>query len=67
MQAKEYIQESMRKIVTLITGSTELTNQILSDRLTISNYDCYQAAVNYFKTHCFNWHSPLVRQALDIT
>lgn len=67
IQAKEFIKESMRKIITLITGSREQTNQILSDRSTISNYDCYQSAVNHFKAHCFNWHSPLVSKVLDTT
>jgi len=67
VQVKEFIQESMRKIITLVTGSKEQTNQILSDRLTISNYDCYQSAVNHFKARCFNWHLSVVSQALDIT
>lgn len=66
-QVKEFIQESMRKIISLVTESKEQTDQILSDRVTISNYDCYQSAVNHFKAHCFNWHLPLVSQALDVT
>ncbi|XP_050809269.1 legumain isoform X2 [Gopherus flavomarginatus] len=64
LEAKQIIQESMRKIISLVTESKERTEQILSDRLTISDYDCYQSAVNHFKTHCFNWHSPLYEYAL---
>uniref|UniRef100_A0A674GZX3 Legumain n=1 Tax=Taeniopygia guttata TaxID=59729 RepID=A0A674GZX3_TAEGU len=64
LEVKEFIQESMQKIVTIVTGSTEQTKQILSDRLTISNYDCYQSAANYFKAHCFNWHLPVYEYAL---
>ncbi|KFV56634.1 Legumain, partial [Gavia stellata] len=64
LEVKEFIQESMRKIITLVTGSKEQTNEILSGRLTISNYDCYQSAVNHFKAHCFNWHLPLYEYAL---
>lgn len=64
LEVKEFIQESMRKIITLVTGSKEQTDQILSDRLTISNYDCYQSAANHFKAHCFNWHLPLYEYAL---
>ncbi|EMP39868.1 Legumain [Chelonia mydas] len=60
LEAKQIIQESMRKIIFFVTASKERTEQILSDRLTISDYDCYQSAVNYFKAHCFNWHSPLM-------
>ncbi|NWH74486.1 LGMN protein, partial [Piaya cayana] len=64
LEVKEFIQESMRKIITLITGSREQTNQILSDRLTISNYDCYESAVNHFKARCFNWHLSIYEYAL---
>ncbi|KAF4788653.1 Legumain [Turdus rufiventris] len=64
LEVKEFIQESMQKIVTVVTESTEKTKQILSDRLTISNYDCYQSAVNHFKAHCFNWHLPVYEYAL---
>ncbi|NXR87682.1 LGMN protein, partial [Hypocryptadius cinnamomeus] len=64
LEVKEFIQESVQKIVTVVTGSTEQTKQILSDRLTISNYDCYQSAVNHFKAHCFNWHLPVYEYAL---
>ncbi|KAI1237645.1 hypothetical protein IHE44_0013728 [Lamprotornis superbus] len=64
LEVKEFIQESMQKIVTVVTGSTEKTKQILSDRLTISNYDCYQSAANHFKIHCFNWHLAVYEYAL---
>uniref|UniRef100_K7FJF9 Legumain n=1 Tax=Pelodiscus sinensis TaxID=13735 RepID=K7FJF9_PELSI len=64
LEAKRIIQESMRKIILFVTASEERTEQILSDRLTISDYDCYQSAVNHFKAHCFNWHSPLYEYAL---
>ncbi|KAM6133252.1 legumain isoform 2-T2 [Phoenicopterus ruber ruber] len=64
LEVREFIQESMRKIITSVTGSKEQTNQILSDRSTISNYDCYQSAVNHFKARCFNWHLPLYEYAL---
>ncbi|XP_054256111.1 legumain [Indicator indicator] len=64
LEVKEFIQESMRKIITLVTGSKEHTDKILSDRLTISNYDCYQSAANHFKVHCFNWHLAVYEYAL---
>ncbi|KYO45490.1 legumain [Alligator mississippiensis] len=64
LEAKELIRESMRKIIYLITASNELTNQILSERLTLTNHDCYQAAVDRFKAQCFNWHIPKFEYAL---
>lgn len=50
----------MYKTVYFITKSAERTEQILSDRLDLSNHDCYQHAANYFKMRCFNWHDPQV-------
>ncbi|XP_044292496.1 legumain [Varanus komodoensis] len=64
LEAKELIKESMRKIIFSITHSEELAEPILSRRSKLRNYDCYESAVNHFKSHCFNWHSPLFEYAL---
>ncbi|XP_053123101.1 legumain-like isoform X1 [Hemicordylus capensis] len=64
LEAKELIEASMRKIIFTITASEELTKQILSDKMDLGSYDCYESAVNHFKSHCFNWHTPLYEYAL---
>ncbi|XP_059816180.1 legumain [Hypanus sabinus] len=64
LQRKRIIQESMRKIVSIVTGSEEQTVRILNSRNRIYNHVCYQAANYYFKTRCFNWHSTLNEFAL---
>uniref|UniRef100_A0A8C5WWR5 Legumain n=2 Tax=Laticauda laticaudata TaxID=8630 RepID=A0A8C5WWR5_LATLA len=64
LEAKQLIQESMHKIMFLITGSKEHANKILSSRLSLRNYDCYESAMDHFKKHCFNWHNPLYEYAL---
>uniref|UniRef100_A0ACB8G5P0 Uncharacterized protein n=1 Tax=Sphaerodactylus townsendi TaxID=933632 RepID=A0ACB8G5P0_9SAUR len=64
LDSKQLIQDSTYKIVYLITSSVERTEQILSGRMSLNNYDCYQAAANHFKTHCFNWHNPQFEYAL---
>uniref|UniRef100_A0A670HKH6 Legumain n=1 Tax=Podarcis muralis TaxID=64176 RepID=A0A670HKH6_PODMU len=61
LEAKEQIQNAMRKIISFITLSSEHTEQLLSERMSLTNYDCYEASVRHFKSHCFNWHaSPVV-------
>uniref|UniRef100_A0A8C6VCS8 Legumain n=1 Tax=Naja naja TaxID=35670 RepID=A0A8C6VCS8_NAJNA len=64
LEARQLIQESMHKIMFLITGSKEHANKILSSRLSLRNYDCYESAMDHFKKHCFNWHNPLYEYAL---
>uniref|UniRef100_A0A8D0DR72 Legumain n=1 Tax=Salvator merianae TaxID=96440 RepID=A0A8D0DR72_SALMN len=57
LETKEHIQDSMRKIVSFVAQSEDHTRQLLSERMPLRNYDCYEAAVHHFKSHCFNWHS----------
>ncbi|XP_066468261.1 legumain [Tiliqua scincoides] len=64
LEVKELIQETMRKIILLTTASEEQTKKILSDRMDLQNHDCYVPAVNAFRNHCFNWHTPLYEYAL---
>ncbi|MEE6494370.1 hypothetical protein FKM82_017116 [Ascaphus truei] len=63
-EAKELIKESMRKIVYLVTGSEEIAEDILSDKLIINEPVCYRGAAEHFKAHCFNWHTPLYEYAM---
>nr|XP_033807131.1 legumain [Geotrypetes seraphini]XP_033807133.1 legumain [Geotrypetes seraphini]XP_033807134.1 legumain [Geotrypetes seraphini]XP_033807135.1 legumain [Geotrypetes seraphini] len=64
LMTRDLIRVSMRKIVLSVTGSEERTKQVLTDRLDISKYNCYEAALQHFKTRCFNWHSPTYEFAL---
>ncbi|KAL8169025.1 UNVERIFIED_CONTAM: hypothetical protein K2H54_032098 [Gekko kuhli] len=64
LMSRRLIQDSMYKTVYFITNSAEQTEQILSNRMDLSNHDCYQAAADHFKTHCFNWHNPQYEYAL---
>uniref|UniRef100_A0A0B8RYG5 Legumain n=1 Tax=Philothamnus irregularis TaxID=1899461 RepID=A0A0B8RYG5_9SAUR len=64
LEARQVIQESMQNIMFLITGSKEHASKILSSRLNLRNYDCYESSMDHFKKHCFNWHNPLYEYAL---
>ncbi|XP_029453691.1 legumain [Rhinatrema bivittatum] len=64
MEAKRLVEESMRKVVFLVTGSAEQTERVLGERLDLGQDGCYRAALHHYKTRCFNWHSPLYEYAL---
>lgn len=63
-EAKLLINESVQKIVLLVTGSDEMANEIHSDRVLINDLSCYRAAAEHFKARCFNWHIPLYEYAM---
>ncbi|XP_051886244.1 legumain [Pristis pectinata] len=64
LERKRVIQESMKKIVSIVTESEEQASRILNSRSRIYDHTCYQAANYHFKTRCFNWHTPLNEYAL---
>lgn len=64
LEAKQLIAETMKNIVYAVTESDDRAQQILTERLVINERKCYRAAVEYFKTRCFNWHSPTYEYAL---
>ncbi|XP_007472623.2 legumain [Monodelphis domestica] len=64
LKARTLIQDSVQKIVSLVTESSVHTEKMLSERWTLASHDCYKATVTYFRTHCFNWHSSLYEYAL---
>ncbi|XP_041122497.1 legumain-like isoform X2 [Polyodon spathula] len=65
LKVRELLKETMRRIVSVVTESGERTRQALADRLELTtHHDCYQAAVEHYKTRCFNWHSPTYEYAL---
>ncbi|XP_053330704.1 legumain isoform X2 [Spea bombifrons] len=63
-EAKELIQESMKKIVNLVTDANELSEDLLNDQVPLKDHDCYIGAAEHFKHRCFNWHSPLYEYAM---
>lgn len=59
-QARNIIEKSVRKIVTLVTGSAAEADRLLSQRAPLTDHACHQTAVSHFRSHCFNWHNPTV-------
>ncbi|XP_068948802.1 legumain-like, partial [Petaurus breviceps papuanus] len=64
LQARNLIQKVVQQIASVVTASSVETEKMLSERWTLTSYDCYEEAVTYFRTHCFNWHSPIHEYAL---
>ncbi|XP_077322867.1 legumain-like isoform X3 [Lithobates pipiens] len=63
-EAKALIEETVKKIVSLVTESDEMTEEILTDRLDIHDRSCYRAAVEHFMKQCFDWHNPLYEYSM---
>lgn len=63
-EAKTLVQESVKKIVSLVTETKEMMEEIFSDRANINDRACYRAAAEYFKNQCFNWHNPLYEYSM---
>lgn len=57
------MEKSVRKIVSLLTGSDDEVERLLAQRAPLTAHGCYQTAVSHFRTHCFNWHTPTVSGA----
>lgn len=64
LERKQVIQETMKKIASIVTQSVEQADWILNSRSRIHDHECYQTATYHFKTRCFNWHKPLNEYAL---
>ncbi|KAG2457756.1 LGMN protein, partial [Polypterus senegalus] len=58
LEVRDLMKNSMRKIVSFVTHSETATEQVLSTRQELTQHDCYEAAVEHYKTNCFNWHRP---------
>ncbi|XP_025841352.2 legumain [Vulpes vulpes] len=64
LDARHVIDTAVRKMVSLMASSDTEAKWLLSDRAELRAYDCFQAAVTHFRTHCFNWHSVMYEYAL---
>ncbi|XP_036591804.1 legumain [Trichosurus vulpecula] len=64
LQARTLIEKVVQQIVTVVTASSVQTEKMLSERRTLTAYGCFEEAVIYFRTRCFNWHSPMYEYAL---
>uniref|UniRef100_A0A8I3P903 Legumain n=1 Tax=Canis lupus familiaris TaxID=9615 RepID=A0A8I3P903_CANLF len=64
LDARHVIDTAVRKMVSLMASSDAEAKWLLSDRAELRAYDCFQAAVTHFRTHCFNWHSVMYEYAL---
>ncbi|KAJ8411924.1 hypothetical protein AAFF_G00155620 [Aldrovandia affinis] len=64
MKVRELLKETMKRVVEKVTGEADQTQKFLSERLELTQNKCYKAAVDHYKTRCFNWHTPEYEYAL---
>jgi len=54
VQNRKYMEQVVSEVVQAVTQDNQLTGQMFSDNVELSEYDCYYAAVDQFHTDCFN-------------
>ncbi|XP_004699142.1 legumain [Echinops telfairi] len=64
LEVRYLMEKTMQKILSLLVTSEAELEHALSMRAELTQYDCYQEAAMYFRTHCFNWHSSTYEYAL---
>ncbi|KAM9707657.1 legumain [Menidia menidia] len=64
LKTKELLAGTMRLLVEKVTGSKLEAEAVLSERADLSQHQCYKAAVDFYKRHCFNWHKTEYEYAL---
>ncbi|XP_056152453.1 legumain [Lampris incognitus] len=64
LKAREMMGETMRRVVKEVTGDKLKTQNIMNNRMELSQYSCYRAAVEHYKHNCFNWHKTEFEYAL---
>lgn len=55
-QVREVLADTMRQVVEKVTGSRPMADEVLNERADLTQYHCYQDAINHYKYNCFNWH-----------
>ncbi|XP_075386770.1 legumain [Tenrec ecaudatus] len=64
LEARHIMEKTVQKILALLVTTEAEQQHALSTRAELTQYDCYQEAAMYFRTHCFNWHSSTYEYAL---
>uniref|UniRef100_A0A3Q3WJX2 Legumain n=1 Tax=Mola mola TaxID=94237 RepID=A0A3Q3WJX2_MOLML len=64
LKVREVLADTMRQVVEKVTGSRPMADEVLNERADLTQYHCYQAAINHYKYNCFNWHKAEYEYAL---
>ncbi|KAJ3613276.1 hypothetical protein NHX12_019526 [Muraenolepis orangiensis] len=64
LKIREILADTMRRVVTKVTGDHLKTQVLLEARADLTQHVCYKAAVRHYKTACFNWHKTEYEYAL---
>ncbi|XP_072221129.1 legumain [Leuresthes tenuis] len=64
LKIRDMLADTMRLLVEKVTGNKLKAEELLNDRVELSQHQCYKAAVSSYKRHCFNWHKTEYEYAL---
>ncbi|XP_008071136.1 legumain [Carlito syrichta] len=64
LDARHLVEESVHRMVSLLAASEAEAERLLSERAPLTGHGCYPEALEYFRTHCFNWLTSTFEHAL---
>ncbi|KAM3594144.1 uncharacterized protein V6R79_003057 [Siganus canaliculatus] len=64
LKIREILADNMRDVVEKVTGSRFKAEEVLNERVELSQHECYETAFKHYKHHCFNWHKAEYEYAL---
>ncbi|XP_035249962.1 legumain [Anguilla anguilla] len=64
LKVRELLRQTMQRVVERVTEEPAKAQLILSEQRELTQHQCYKAAVQHYKTRCFNWHTPEYEYAL---
>ncbi|XP_060939343.1 legumain [Limanda limanda] len=64
LKVRELLAETMHRVVEMVTRSKVEAEEVINERVDLSQHQCYRAALQHYKQNCFNWHKTEFEYAL---
>ncbi|XP_048829792.1 legumain isoform X1 [Brienomyrus brachyistius] len=64
LKVRDLLRNTMQEVVNKVTRDPQKSQDILNDKQDLTQFQCYQKAVEHYKARCFNWHKSEYEYAL---
>nr|XP_023692257.1 legumain-like [Paramormyrops kingsleyae] len=64
LKVRDLLRNTMEEVVNKVTRDPKKSQEILNDKQDLTEFQCYQKAVEHYKSRCFNWHKSEYEYAL---
>ncbi|XP_045550253.1 legumain [Salmo salar] len=64
VNVRDHLKQKMLKVVTLVTGFESEYQKVLSEKMDLTQHQCYKTAVTSYKKHCSIWHTTVYENYL---